>query len=135
MGECACGELNTREGYEVAGLILVPEIYPGCVGCETGVQVSLHLFTPEQAREYHIEIKGSLTPGEHGHTRKSFVILDAADLAEAAGRLDERRAGFDDVGALAEVLPSKLTLLLQEGVAASRRKAAKGREGGNKAVS
>jgi hypothetical protein len=122
MGECGCGELNTREGYELGGLILVVEIYLGCLGCGTEAQVAVHLFTPEEAKDYDIEIKGRLAPGEQGWGRLVFPLLGADDLIAAAKLLGEEGDGFGDVAEIADILPSKLTRLLQEGFASRRRK-------------
>lgn len=72
---------------------MIVEVYPGCRYCETGIIVTLHKLTYEEAKEWDWEpdIKFSPEPPS-GLSQLNFPILGNEDLIEAAiqmGRDDD----------------------------------------------
>ena len=82
MGECGCGEINDiRDIVKIGENILVVEVYSGCRYCHSGVVVSLHLFTEEEAKCFQFESTKVFEPDEFGYGALHFPIVGQEDLA------------------------------------------------------
>ena len=107
MGECGCGEMTNYEAYKIGDYILAVEQYLGCEYCHTGLMITLHLFTQEEAKEYLIETNKEFKPDEYGHAQLDFPIIGSNELIKAAKQMGidciSREYGnlesiFEDVG-------------------------------------
>ena len=84
MCECGCGNFNPYKAYKMGENVLAVEIYPGCEECGTGLMVSLHIFTPDEAKHYDMEPTEEFKPDEFGWAEMSFPIIGKDDLLQAA---------------------------------------------------
>ncbi|MDQ3804292.1 MAG: hypothetical protein M3416_10725 [Acidobacteriota bacterium] len=119
MGACGCGELSVYEGYTVGPYVLAVEVYRGCSYCDTGLMVALHLFTPEEAETYDVEIKSEFKPDKYGHAEIAFPMVGQADLVKAAEGLEAKEEGGSLVpryDSLADILRDYGLKLLQAGL-------------------
>lgn len=83
MCECGCNETIPYKIFSVGDNIMVVEIYKGCEDCDTGIMVTLHLFSKEEAKELDYVPEEEFAPDKFGYSQKNFPILDRTDLVEA----------------------------------------------------
>jgi hypothetical protein len=127
MCECACGDAQIEKGWRVGENILAVELYRGCKECNAGLLVSLHIFTPEQAEEYEIEIVGEFKPDAHGWAQMPFPVVGKDDLVKAAESLEEEEGDlFEEYGSLPEVLREFGLKLLQKSFAIRQKEIEEG---------
>ena len=85
MCECGCGEMDPWKVVRVGKNVLVIDKYQGCGYCDTGLVVSLHIFTPEEAETHGLaEPERELAPDEHGYGVLHVPVVGPEDLAKAA---------------------------------------------------
>lgn len=85
MGECGCNEMEMIRGvYDVGKFVLAIEVYSGCRYCKTPIAFTLHMFTPEEARDFMLESSERFEPDEWGFAMKSFPLMDKKDLIAAS---------------------------------------------------
>lgn len=83
MGECGCSEMTNYEAYKIGDYILAVESYLGCEYCHTGLMISLHLFTEENAKDFLIETDREFKPDKYGHAQLDFPIIGSNELIKA----------------------------------------------------
>lgn len=116
MGVCGCGELSPEKVYRVGDQFLVVELYRGCSDCGTGLMVSLHLMTPEAAKQYDIEPNDAFPPDKYGWSQVNIPIVGREDLVEAAEVIEENGSLTVEYDSLADLLRDEGLDLLQRGV-------------------
>lgn len=88
MGECGCGSFTCEQAVRVGDYILAVEVYRGCADCQTGLMVTLHIFTVDEARHWDIEKAETFAPDQYGHAQLDFPLFGHDELIGAAHRLN-----------------------------------------------
>ena len=87
MGECGCGEMTNYDAYKIGDYILAIEKYLGCEYCHTGLMVSLHLFTEENADIFFIETDKEFKTDKFGYAQLNFPIIGPEELVKAVRQI------------------------------------------------
>jgi hypothetical protein len=99
MCECGCGEFRPDKAVRIGDKVLAIEIYPGCRDCDTGIMVSLHIFTTEEAARWDLKPIEEFKPDQFGSEQMDFPIIGKEDLVHAAEAMDEADGDpFEDQG-------------------------------------
>lgn len=118
MGECACNEIRPRVAVLVGGLIVAVEVYPGCVGCQTPMSVTLHVFTPDEAKDFGLGEMVEITtfePGAGGWSRRVITLFGREELSAAVEQLAEEGVFDPDAyGSPAELFKEHGVRILQK---------------------
>ena len=91
MGECGCGNFNPQDSFKVGDKVMATEVYYGCDYCNTGICLSLYLFTPEAAERWSLlpieEMKddGNLVGGV-----RHYPLVGPEDLFESFKEMFDR---------------------------------------------
>ena len=117
MGECGCGEVQLFETYKIAGYVLGIEYYVGCRYCHTGLMVSLHLYTKNEAESFDIETSKlkEFEPDKHGYSQLNFPVIGPEELRKAMKQMQEDGIDFSQYLDLDDVFADLGLQLLQEG--------------------
>jgi hypothetical protein len=111
MGECGCGETRPHKIVDLGDSVMVVEIYDGCRYCETGIVVTLHKLTPEEAKEWDWEPDTKFERDHLGISQLNFPIVGQEDLIAAA-----KQMGYQEGDQLLEDLSDIGLELLQRAV-------------------
>ena len=111
MGECGCGETRPHKVVDLGDSVMVVEIYTGCRYCETGVMVTLHKLTYEEAKKWDWEPNTRFERDDLGISQLNFPIISQEDLISAA-----KQMGFQDGDQLLEDFSESGLELLQRAV-------------------
>jgi hypothetical protein len=115
MCECGCGDLNPKQVVKIGDYILAIEVYPGCKDCETGIMVTLNLFSKDEAERWGLEAKEEFKPDETGWSRIDIPLLGKDELVKAFNKLESGgEVSFADYDDCAEYLDDNGIDLLQE---------------------
>ena len=99
MCECGCGNMNPIAAYKVGGNVLIVDEYHGCSDCCTPIGLSLHIFSPKEAKEWLDEpvreIFKPMPPTSWDERYFSFVGKD--ELVAAAAEFEEDYQQYDSL--------------------------------------
>lgn len=118
MGECGCGETRPHKIIDLGDSVMVVEIYPGCLYCDTGIMVTLNKLTYEDAKVWGWEPDTKFEPDEVlGIMQLNFPIISKEDLIEAAKQMgfhesDELIGGLQEEGL--ELLQNAISIRLSK---------------------
>lgn len=100
---------------------MVVEIYDGCRYCETGIMVTLHKLTYEEAKEWDWNPDTVFERDHLGISQLNFPIVSTEDLVNAA-----KQMGFEEGDQLIDDLSESGLELLQRAVRIRLAETAKG---------
>lgn len=117
MGQCGCGDMNPIAQYELPdGNLLVVDEYHGCRDCETPIGYTLHLFTPEEGKNWIFDPPVKILPDELG---KVFPLIGKEEMILAAQEIEKEDGVFrvvfdgDEYASLSDFMHDKGLDLLQ----------------------
>jgi hypothetical protein len=114
MCECGCGEMVPYEILDIDGKVMVVEIYRGCEDCDTGLMVSLNLFSSENATEQNLIPTKKFELDKFGWAQNNYPIVGKTDLIEAAKQMSaDADFGEDGYESMTEWLEERGLELLQ----------------------
>lgn len=113
MGECGCGEMDNDKVVRMGKNIMGIEIYPGCRYCDTGIIVTLNLFTRKEAKVFDLEASETFAPDEHGFSQLNFPIIGPDDLVEVIEKMAEAEGMGEDGYSLSDWMHDHGLELLQ----------------------
>ncbi|HQQ00931.1 MAG TPA: hypothetical protein PLY86_20955 [bacterium] len=88
MGACGCGDLFVDKVLKIGNRILGVQIYQGCQDCGLGLGITLHLFTPEEAKRWDIG-NAELFETEQGYAQVGIELISREGMVEAAKELEK----------------------------------------------
>lgn len=100
MCECGCGDFKADFWYRLAdGNQMAVDIYDSCGNCKNPVVVTLHLFSPDEAKLWQFGDEKIepfiLEESDQGYKMFNFPVIGPEDLLYAIKQLPEEDPGAD----------------------------------------